>query len=132
MQASFVSPPALLISRMALSFSWIYQGAVPKLACRSSGEIDLLGHVIPVYEWACMAVGWMGAGEIIFGLILLFTRRIWVYRFNIVALTALLVYVLIFEPDLFTEPFNPLTLNVSLIGLSLIAILELKKLKETS
>ncbi|MEE9904765.1 DoxX-like family protein [Chlorobium sp.] len=132
MQASFVSHPALLISRMALGFSWIYQGAVPKLVCRSSGEIELLGHVIPVYEWACMAVSWMGAGEIIFGLILLFARRLWVFLFNIVALAALLVYVLIFEPYLFTEPFNPLTLNVSLICLSLIAIIELKKAKENS
>lgn len=132
MQASFVSTPALLISRMALAFSWIYQGAVPKLVCRSSGETDLLGHVIPVYEWACMAVSWMGAGEIVFGVILLFTRRMWVFRLNVVALAALLVYVLVFEPYLFTEPFNPLTLNVSLIGLSLIAILELKKVKENS
>lgn len=127
MQASFVSHPVLLISRIALAFSWIYQGAVPKLVCRSSGEIELLGHVIPVYQWACMAVGWMGAGEILFGLFLLVARRAWVFGLNIAVLSALLLYVLLFEPALFTEPFNPLTLNVSLIGLSLIAILELKQ-----
>jgi hypothetical protein len=123
------SHPVLLISRIALAFSWIYQGAVPKLVCRSSGELELLGHVIPVYEWACKAVGWMGAAEIVFGMILLFTGRLRVFWFNIVALVSLLFYVLIFEPYLFAEPFNPLTLNVSLIALSLIAIFELKKVE---
>ena len=63
--------PVLLTCRAALAFSWIYQGAVPKIACQSRGETDLLGHLIPVYQWACEAVVWMGAAEIIFGLFLL-------------------------------------------------------------
>ncbi len=119
----------LLLSRIALAFSWIYQGAVPKLVCRSAGETELLGHVIPVYQWACMAVSWMGAGEIVFGLLLLAVRRIWIFHLNIAVLVFLLIFVLLFEPQLFTEPFNPLTLNVALIALSLIAIAELKKMK---
>ena len=119
----------MLFSRLALAFSWIYQGAVPKLVCRSDGETDLLGHVIPVFQWACMAVSWMGAGEIVFGLLLLATRRIWIFQLNIAVLFSLLIFVLLFEPQLFTEPFNPLTLNVSLIALSLVAIAELKKMK---
>lgn len=120
--------PTLLICRAALAFSWIYQGAVPKIVCRSSGEIELLGHLIPVYQWACEALLWIGAAEIVFGLLLL-AARAWVFWLNMLTLTGLLLYVALFEPDMFTLPFNPLTLNFSLIALSVIAVVELKKLK---
>lgn len=119
--------PALLLARFALAFSWIYQGAVPKLACRSAGEIELLGHMIPVYEWACLAVSWMGVGEILFGLLLLVAARGWLFWLNIVTLVMLLLYVALFEPAMLTLPFNPLTLNAALVALTLIAISELKK-----
>jgi hypothetical protein len=118
-----------MICRVALAFSWIYQGAVPKIVCMSSGEVELLGHLIPVYQWACTAVTWMGVGEIIFGLVLLIAVWDWVFWLNIVTLSGLLLYVLLFEREMFTLPFNPLTLNVSLIALSLIALIELKKTK---
>jgi hypothetical protein len=117
----------LIICRAALAFSWIYQGAVPKIVCQSRGEIELLGHLIPVYQWACTAVTWIGAGEIVFGLFLLIALWDWVFWLNIVTLSGLLLYVLLFEREMFTLPFNPLTLNLSLIALSLIALIELKK-----
>jgi len=119
----------LLLCRIALAFSWIYQGAVPKIVCQSRGEIDLLGHVIPVYQWVCEAIFWMGAGEILFGLLLLFAASSWLFWLNIVALTGLLLFVLLFEPAMFTLPFNPLTLNISLIVLSVIALIEMHKNK---
>ncbi len=119
--------PALAVSRVVLAFSWIYQGAVPKIACQSPGEIELLSHVVGVYELACSLLTWMGYGEILFGIVLLFTFRSWVFLLNIIALLILLIYVAVFQPDLFTLPFNPLTLNVSLIGVSLIAYTELAK-----
>jgi hypothetical protein len=121
--------PSLLICRLALAFSWVYQGAVPKIVCQSRGELDLLGHLIPVYQWACEAVFWIGMAEILFGLFLLVAVWRWVFWLNIAALTGLLLFVVLFEPEMFTLPFNPLTLNVSLIALSVIALLELKKLK---
>ncbi|MBO8092195.1 MAG: DoxX-like family protein [Prosthecochloris sp.] len=119
--------PALLIARVSLGFSWIYQGAVPKIACQSPGEIELIGHVIGIYEYACRFVTVMGYAEIVFGIVLLFTRWVWVFVANSAALLMLLVYVAVFQSDLFTLPFNPLTLNIALIGLSCIAFLELKK-----
>jgi len=121
--------PVLLLCRAALAFSWVYQGAVPKLVCQSRGETDLLGHIIPVYQWACEAVLWMGIAEIVFGLFLLVARWSWVFWFNAAALFGLLAFVALFEPAMFSLPFNPLTLNVSLIALSAIAVLELNKLK---
>ncbi len=120
--------PVLLICRAALSFSWVYQGAVPKIACQSSGEIALLGHILPLNQWVCEAIFWIGIAEILFGLILLVASHAWVFGLNVVALIALLLFVAIFEPAMFALPFNPLTLNCSLIALSVIAWLELKKL----
>jgi hypothetical protein len=121
--------PTLLLCRIALAFSWIYQGAVPKIVCQSRGEIDLLGHLIPVYQWVCEAVFWIGTGEILFGILLLFAAWIWLFWLNIVALIGLLFFVLLFEPAMFTLPFNPLTLNMSLIALSVIALIEMNKIK---
>ena len=120
--------PTLLLCRIALAFSWIYQGAVPKIVCQSRGEIDLLGHVIPVYQWVCEAIFWIGAGEIAFGLLLLLAAWSWLFWINIVALTGLLLFVLLFEPSMYTLPFNPLTLNISLIALSVIALIEIHKI----
>jgi len=119
----------LLLCRVALAFSWIYQGVVPKIVCQSKGEIDLMGHLIPVYQWACEAVVWIGAGEIVFGLLLIVAAWTWVFWLNAAALIGLLLFVVLFEPAMFTLPFNPLTLNLSLIALSLIAIIEIKKTK---
>lgn len=121
--------PILMLCRIALAFSWVYQGAVPKIVCRSSGEIDLLTHLIPLQELACIAVVWIGVAEIAFGLFLLVATSGWVFRLNMAALTGLLLFVALFEPAMFTLPFNPLTLNLSLIALSLIAVMEIKKLK---
>ncbi len=121
--------PILLLSRIALAFSWVYQGVVPKIICQSRGEIDLLTHLIPFQEWACTAVVWIGVAEIVFGLLLLVTTNGWLFWLNMAALIGLLLFVALFEPAMFTLPFNPLTLNVSLIALSLIAVMEIKKLK---
>lgn len=117
--------PILLISRAVLAFSWIYQGAVPKVICRSPAEIELLQYVTGAQELACTMILWMGFGEILFGIILLFTRRGWIFLLNVPVLLILLGYVAVFQPALFTLPFNPLVLNVSLIGMSFIAYSEL-------
>ncbi|MBZ4220360.1 MAG: DoxX-like family protein [Chlorobium sp.] len=124
--------PAFLTCRAALAFSWIYQGAVPKIVCQSSGETALLGHLIPVYQIACLAVFWIGAAEILFGLLLLVAVWQWVFWLNMTALIGLLLFVALFEPAMFVLPFNPLTLNFSLIALSVIALIELKKFKTSS
>jgi uncharacterized membrane protein YphA (DoxX/SURF4 family) len=119
--------PSLLICRLVLAFSWIYQGVVPKIVCKSPGEIQLLQPFIPVYQVACTYVNVIGIGEILFGLLLLVVRKSWVFLFNVAVLVVLLAYVALIEPVMLTLPFNPFTLNIALIGLSLIAFLELEK-----
>ena len=119
--------PALVVSRIALAFSWIYQGIVPKIVCQSPGEISLLAPVAPVFRIACTLVTYMGYGEILFGAALLLVPGKWPFWLNISALLLLLGYVALVDPTMFTLPFNPLTLNVALIGLSVIALFEMRK-----
>lgn len=116
---------SLLLCRLALSFSWTYQGMVPKIICQSDGEAGLLSHIIADHDLVCQAIVLMGFGEILFGVLLLVTRSRWLFVFNIVALAGLLGFVAFFEPAMLTLPFNPLTLNVALIALSVIAMREL-------
>ncbi|HWQ26459.1 MAG TPA: DoxX-like family protein [Chlorobaculum sp.] len=119
--------PALLISRIVLAFAWIYQGLVPKIVCKSPGEVNLIAPVAPVYQIACNLITYMGFGEILFGLGILILAKRWMFQLNIVVLVVLLGYVALVEPGMFTLPFNPLTLNVALAGLSLVALQEMKK-----
>lgn len=118
--------PVLLFCRLALAFSWIYQGLVPKIVCRNPVEIGLLEPVVPVYRLACSMIVLMGYGELLFGAALLFFAWRWLYRLNIAALVLLVAYVAAVEPSLFFQPFNPATLSAALIALSLIALHELK------
>ena len=118
--------PVLLISRIALAFSWIYQGAVPKIVCKSPGEVNLIAPIAPVFRIACSLITWMGYGEIVFGVLLLVVASRWLFRLNVAVLLLLLGWVAVVDPGMFTLPFNPLTLNAALIGLSLIALHEMK------
>ncbi|NTU68283.1 MAG: hypothetical protein HGB02_05300 [Chlorobiaceae bacterium] len=126
MKQFFRQSPVLLVCRLALAFSWIYQGAVPKIVCKSPGEVGLIAPIAPAYRIACTLITWMGYGEIVFGLLLLVAGR-WLFGLNVAVLLLLLGWVAVVDPGMFTLPFNPLTLNVSLIGLSLIALYELNR-----
>jgi hypothetical protein len=69
-----------------------------------------------------------GVSEIIFGLLFFaFYRNKIIVLLNIIALTGLLGFVAIFQPQLLIEAFNPVTTNIALIGFSLIILMELKK-----
>ncbi|NTU53435.1 MAG: hypothetical protein HGA97_07015 [Chlorobiaceae bacterium] len=110
--------PELIVSRIALAFVWIYQGIVPKLVCQSPIELGLLAHLGPAFGFLCSI---MGYGEILFGLLLLFSPWRWPFLLNIAAMLGLLAFVSVTEPGLLTQPFNPVTLNAALIALSITA-----------
>lgn len=116
--------PALIASRIALAFVWVYQGAVPKLVCPSPIELGLLSHLGPLYGFMCSV---MGYGEIAFGLLLLLTPWRWPFLLNIAAMLSLLGFVSLHEPRLLAEAFNPVSLNAAVIALSLTAYWEMGK-----
>jgi hypothetical protein len=118
--------PVLLVSRFALAFVWIYQGIVPKLVCQSPVELELLSHLGPLYGFLCSV---MGYGEMLFGLLLLLSPWRWPFVLNILAMAGLFVYVSLTEPALLVQPFNPVTLNVALIALSIASLSSMGKHK---
>jgi hypothetical protein len=117
-------PPALLASRIALAFVWIYQGIVPKLVCQSPIELGLLAHLGPMFGFLCSV---MGYGEMLFGVLLLLSPWRWPFLVNIAAMLGLFGYVSLTEPSLLVQPFNPVTLNVALIALSINAMFSMPK-----
>lgn len=116
--------PVVLISRVALAFVWIYQGIVPKLVCQSPVELGLLAHLGPLYGFLCSV---MGYGEMAFGLLILLSPWRWPFLLNIAAMLSLLGFVSLYEPKLLTEAFNPVTLNVAVIALSILAFISMRK-----
>jgi len=121
--------PVLLICRVALAFVWLYQGAVPKLVCQSPVELGLLSHLGPLYGFMCSV---MGYGEMAFGLLILLTPWRWPFLLNIAAMLSLFGFVALHEPHLLVEAFNPVTLNVTVIALSIIAFLDMRKSRKSN
>jgi hypothetical protein len=105
--------------RLALAAVWIYQGFVPKLLYRDTGELELLQSVTMVRDFAPEILTFVGVSEIAFGigfLILWTTRELFVV--NIVVLLVLLAGAVISNPGVLVEPFNPIALTVAMCGLS--------------
>ncbi|MEH6448120.1 MAG: DoxX-like family protein [Oleispira sp.] len=120
--------PLIQVARYIIGFSWLYHGIFPKLI-----------HIAPLEKALTASLGFSddvsylitksaGLGEIIFGtLFIIFYRNKNVVLLNILALSGLLVFVAVLQPQLLIEAFNPVTTNIPLIGLSLILLDKVKK-----
>ncbi|GAB6615008.1 MULTISPECIES: DoxX-like family protein [Bacillus] len=121
--------PRLLIKRtitywlvcFLFAFVWMYQGIVPKLVFTHSEEVKMLSVMIGSTEHSIFVLKIIGLLEIIFGVIWLLPfqkRKVFiVHIFMLIALTIAAGFTNIVS---FTEPFNPITLNVLLMGLSIV------------
>lgn len=112
------------ISRLIISFSWIYHGLVPKLIWIAPVEQEItasLGFSEEASVWVTRSAG---LSEILFGIIFfLFYKNTVINQLNLFALTGLLAFVAIFNTHLLAEAFNPVTTNLPLIALSVVLIL---------
>ncbi|WJH35478.1 DoxX-like family protein [Paenibacillus sp. CC-CFT747] len=117
-----------------LSFLWIYHGLVPKLLFTYTGERELLGELGTVFagkETAVLAA--VGIGEILFGLLhWRFHRSRLLYYTDLAGLVLLLIGAAVSSPMVLAAPFNPVSLNVSMAGLALIALWTRKDLPRAS
>jgi hypothetical protein len=121
-----------LISCVVLSLIWIYQGLIPKLLFTNSGELEILKHagwfeghekkVLTLIAWA----------EILLGFIILIVHKKSIHIINILALLLLLGAALVSNTVIFTFPFNPFSLSISMIALSVIAIINFEGLPRAS
>ena len=111
------------LSRLVLAFIWIYQGLFPKLLYKSSGELEILrgsGWFTGAEFTVLNIVGW---AEMIFGLLCL---MLWHWRaifvVNMLLLAVLTAGAIGSSTAIFVAPFNPVTLNVAMVGLSIIGL----------
>ncbi|MGH7885883.1 MAG: DoxX-like family protein [Thermodesulfobacteriota bacterium] len=124
-------PPAVLlrksliqaVTNFVLAFIWIYQGTVPKLLFPDSGELEILrgSRMFSGYESSMLLL--IGLGEFVFGLFFLVLGRKFLHYLNIVVLVTLSIGAVISNPQIFVAPFNPASLNLAMIALSIAAIL---------
>lgn len=122
----------ILFSSIALSLVWIYQGLVPKLLFTDTGEIEILkqsGLFSGNEKSVLTFIGW---AEILFGLIILFVHKKSFHIMNIIALLLLSAGATFSNAIIFTFPFNPFSLNISMIAISTIAILNFGCLPKAS
>jgi len=122
----------VLFSSVALSLVWIYQGLIPKLLYRDTGELELLkqsGLFGGNEKSVLTIIGW---AEILFGLVILFVHKKSIHIINIIALLLLLAGAICSNATILTFPFNPFSLNISMIAISAIAILNFGSLPKAS
>lgn len=111
------------VSRLSISLIWLYQGLVPKLIFKDSGELAILkgSGLLNGCEENILTI--IGIAEIIFGLIIIFKgNNKNIHYLNIFALLFLLTGAIISQPQILVAPFNPITLTIAMISLSIICI----------
>lgn len=96
--------PNLQIARFVPGLAWVYQGLVPKLL-----------FLAPTEQAIWQSLGPNDAT----------IRR--VHYLNLLALEGLLLATGVFKPHFLNDTFNPVTTNLPMMALSLIAIDELKR-----
>lgn len=122
---SFKTLFSVLIAQFSLAIIWIYQGLIPKLLFQDSGELDILksSNLFQGYEVPILIA--VGIAEIIFGIIFLLKHSKTLHYINIMALLLLGLGTLFSDVFVYTLPFNPFSLNLAMVALSIISILNI-------
>ncbi|MFT9846849.1 DoxX-like family protein [Aneurinibacillus sp. REN35] len=124
-EISFSRSAVQWISIWTLALVWIYQGLVPKVIYRDAGELALL-HGLGISPDSVGPIVLIGAGilEIVFGIstLLFWRQRVW-FLLTIILLLGLGTGAFLGDAAVFTAPFNPVSLNVLMMSLSLIALI---------
>ncbi len=111
------------IAHIVLFMVWFYHGLIPKIIFSDTGELEMLKLSGIFNGIEKMVLTSIGIAEIIFAFFILFVRRKFVHYLNIIALFVLAVGAGITDPASYTMPFNPFSLNLSLIAISAIALI---------
>jgi hypothetical protein len=102
------------VCRGVVAFVWIWHGLVPKLLFHDAAELAMLSDAGIATHWLPL----IGAAEVIFGVLGLFTWR-WRGYFVLtgIAMIGSLAVVALRSPAQLTAAFNPVTLNLGVLGL---------------
>jgi len=112
------------ICRLMVAFIWIYQGLVPKLLFANPDEGAMLADAGWSAESIASAVRWAGIAEIAFGVLLIVAWRARaLFSVTIVLMLVALGFVGMESPRFLSAAFNPVSLNLSMVALSVIGLL---------
>jgi hypothetical protein len=113
------------IARVSIAFIWIWQGLVPKLVFRHIDERQMLVQA----GLSSSLLPWIGAGEILIGVVVLCTWRVrTIFIANAMAMVLVAAVVVARSPYYLTAAFNPVTLNLGVFALAIIGWLASKAL----
>lgn len=128
-ETSFTLALIHALARLAVAFIWIWHGLVPKLLFRNPDERLMLAQ----FGLPLSLLPWIGAAEILFGLLLLaFWRSRPLLLLSAAAMLAATVAVARNSPAFLTAAFNPVTLNLAVLTLSLLAFLAAARIPSAS
>jgi hypothetical protein len=109
------------VATLAVSLTWIYQGAVPKLLFRDGDEIAMLiqAGVAPELVWPALMA--LGVGEAALGLAtLVLAPRRWMFGLTMALMLLATVGVARYSPQYLARAFNPVSLNVLMAAMAAI------------
>ena len=131
--SSFTFAGIHALARVTLAVAWLYHGIVPKFLFPDSGELDLLRRTGIFGRASPVALRAMGVAEIAFAIALL---AVWhsprPLFANTIALLALTVGAIRSSPGLLRQPFNPITLNLSMAALGVLGLLAERRMPTAS
>jgi hypothetical protein len=112
------------LARLTLAAIWLYHGLVPKLLLTQRDEVTMLLNAGVSASAAPTLVRLAGVCEVAFGLLLLTTwRKRWPLFLNIPLMLAATAGVALRSPQYLGAAFNPVTLNLSVVALSVIGLI---------
>ncbi len=116
-EASINLSIAHAIARVSIASIWIWHGLVPKLLHANGDERRMLAEAGASLRW----LPWIGAAEILFAIVILFGwKRRSLFLVNAALMVLATIAVALKSPEYLTAAFNPVTLNLAMIALSLI------------
>ncbi len=113
-----------LTANTAMAAIWVYQGLVPKLLFPDSGELEILRGTGLFAGGEASVLAAVGLAEILFGVLFLLPvagRRL--HQLNILLLLFLGFGASLGTTSIFVAPFNPVSLTLGMVALSVIAML---------
>ncbi len=119
--------------RWALAFIWIYQGLIPKIIFKDTGELSIL-RASGIFNGQESSILFMiGIAEILFGIsFFILKKSSRIYYTQIVLLFVLMLGAFYSQPEIFTYPFNPSTLTLGMIALAIIGLKTMRDLPSAS
>ncbi|MGJ8670322.1 MAG: DoxX-like family protein [Oceanococcus sp.] len=115
------------ICRISIAFVWLYHGLVPKLLGPHEDELVMNMSLGLSLESATQLSVVAGAFEVLFAVIVLtLWRHRWPLIFTVASMVGLLVFVVVWSPALLVGAFNPVTTNLCVLALAMVALKEHK------